>query len=107
MAFLGVVYVLWGSKTALKGEEPMIWWVFLLVILTILSYLSDIGLFTFMQDLRIPFLNASLLSFLMLLCMLGLLGRMMQKSRKGEKETLKERVEQLEREILLFKQEQG
>jgi len=99
-----VVYVWWGFRNVLEGEKPMIWWVFLLVILTVLSYLSDIGLITFMKDWRVPFLNASLLSFLMLLCMLGLLGRMMQKSKKGEKETLRERIEQLEREISGFRE---
>lgn len=82
----------------------MIWWVFLLVILTVLSYLSDIGQITFMQDWRIPFLNASLLTLLMLLCLLGLLGRMIYKSRKREKETLRKRIEQLERDISRFRQ---
>lgn len=107
MAFLGVIYVWWGFRTARKGEKPMIWWVFLLVIVTILSYLTDVGLITFMQDWRIPFLNASLLSLLMLLCMLGLLGRMMQKSKRGEKETLREKINKLESEIAGLKEKQG
>ncbi len=77
----------------------MIWWVFLLVVVTSLSYLSDVGALTFLQDLRIPFLNASLLSVLILLCLIGLLARMMKMAKKGEKEALREKVSQLEKEL--------
>jgi Na+/phosphate symporter len=77
----------------------MIWWVFLLVVVTSLSYLSDVGALTFLQEWRIPFLNASLTSVLILLCLIGLLARMMKMSKKGEKEALKEKVSQLEKEL--------
>ncbi|MDH5743081.1 MAG: hypothetical protein OEZ52_06030, partial [Candidatus Aminicenantes bacterium] len=89
----------WGFKNTVKGEKLMIWWIFVLVIVTVLSYLSDVGILTFMQDWRIPFLNASILSILMLLCLLGLLGRMMQKSKRGEKEALMEKIGELEKEL--------
>lgn len=77
----------------------MIWWVFLLVIVTSLSYLSDVGALTFLQDWRVPSLNASLMSILILLCLIGLLTRMMKMSKKGEKEALREKVKQLEKEL--------
>jgi Ca2+/Na+ antiporter len=77
----------------------MISWVFLLVVVTVLSYLSDVGVLTFLQDFRVPFLNASLLSILVLLCLIGLLARMMKMSKKGEKEALREKVKQLEKEL--------
>ena len=77
----------------------MIWWVLLLVVVTILSYLSDVGVITFLQDWRVPFLNASILSILILLCLIGLLGRMMQMSKKGEKEALKEKIKELEKNL--------
>jgi Na+/phosphate symporter len=77
----------------------MIWWVFLLVVVTILSYLSDVGVLTFLQDWRVPFLNASLTSVLILFCLIGLLARMMRMSKKGEKEELREKVKQLEAEL--------
>jgi len=77
----------------------MIWWVFLLVVVTILSYLSDVGVLTFLQDWRVPFLNASLTSVLILFCLIGLLVRMMRMSKKGEKEELREKVKQLEAEL--------
>jgi uncharacterized membrane protein len=77
----------------------MVWWVFGLVFVTILSYLSDVGAITFMQDWKIPFLNASVLSILILLCLIGLLVRMMRMSKKGEKERLKEKIKELEKKI--------
>jgi len=77
----------------------MIWWVLALAVLTILSYLSDVGVITFVQTLRVPLLNASILSLLILLCTAGILGRMRWMARKGEKEALKERIEGLERRL--------
>ncbi len=73
----------------------MVWWIFSLVIVTILSYLADVGVLTFLQDWRVPFLNASIVSILILLCLIGLLSRMMQMSKRGEKEALKEKIKEL------------
>ena len=77
----------------------MIWWVFLLVILSVLSYLNDTGVLTFLQNVRIPFLHASLLSFLILVCAAGILIRMLWMRKKGEKEGLRERIVRLEKEL--------
>ncbi len=77
----------------------MIWWVLLLVVITILSYLSDVGVITFLQDWRVPYLNASALSILIFLCLIGLLVRMMRMSKKGEKEALRERIKELEKRL--------
>jgi type VI protein secretion system component VasK len=81
----------------------MILWVFLMVIVTCLSYLSDVGLLAFLKDMRIPFVDASMLSVLLLLCLIGLLYRMAKMSKKGEKEALRERVKQLEKELSVLK----
>jgi hypothetical protein len=78
-------------------EVMMIWWVFFLTVLTILSYLADVGAWTFFHDLRIPFLNASILSVLLLLCTLGILVRMLMMKSRGEKEKLRQTVSRLER----------
>ncbi len=75
----------------------MTWWVLALSILTILSYLADTGVWTLLQDIRIPVLDASLLSVLLLLCTLGILLRMLYKRSKGEKEVLRSKVHQLEK----------
>jgi hypothetical protein len=74
----------------------MTWWVLALSVLTILSYLADAGVWTLLQDIRIPVLNASLLSVLLLLCTLGILLRMLYMRSKGEKEILRSKVHQLE-----------
>ena len=74
----------------------MIWWILVLAVLTILSYLADTGVWTFLQDIRVPVLNASLLSVLLLLCTLGILLRMLYMRSKGEKEKLRSMVHQLE-----------
>ena len=74
----------------------MIWWVLVLAVLTILSYLADAGVWTLLQDIRVPLLNASLLSVLLLLCTLGILIRMLYMRNRGEKERLRSMVHQLE-----------
>ena len=75
----------------------MIWWVLVLAVLTILSYLADAGVWTLLQDIRLPMLNASLLSVLLLLCTLGILFRMLTMRSRGEKERLRSMVHELER----------
>jgi len=81
----------------------MIWWVCFMVILTVLSYLNDTGVISFLRNVRIPFLDASLLSFLILVGTAGILIRMLLKKRRGEKEGLKERVKRLEQELSRIK----
>jgi len=77
----------------------MIWWVGFMVILTVLSYLNDTGIISFLKNVRIPFLGASLLSFLILVGTAGILIRMLLKKRRGEKEGLQEKVRRLEKEL--------
>lgn len=77
----------------------MIMWVILMVVITWLSYLSDVGILAFMQEWKIPILDASLLSVLLLLCLIGLLVRMLKMAKKGEKEALRKKVKQLEKEL--------
>ena len=77
----------------------MIWWVGFMVILTVLSYLNDTGIISFLKNVRIPYLEASLLSFLILVGTAGILIRMLWKRRQGEKEGLHEKIRRLEREL--------
>ncbi len=77
----------------------MLWWIFALVIVTILSYLVDVGYFPFLHDAKVPVVNGSIMSFLILLCTLGILGRMLYMSRKGQMENLQKKVEELEKEL--------
>ena len=75
----------------------MIWWILALAVVTILSYIADTGVWTLLQDIKVPVLNASLLSFLLLICTLGILVRMLAMRRRGEKEKLLSKLAQLER----------
>jgi len=74
----------------------MIWWVLALAVLTSLSYLADVGVLTFLQELKVPGLNASILSILILLCTAGILARMLVMAKKGKKEALSQRITELE-----------
>lgn len=85
----------------------MIVWVIVLTVFAILSYLSDIGVLTFLKDLRIPFLNASIMSVLLLLCAAAMLIRVFIKMKRREKEMLGTKITALEKELLSFKEKVG
>lgn len=73
----------------------MTWWVLGLAVLSILSYLSDVGAIG-LGNLRVPFLNASLVSVLLLLAAAGLQARMLWMKRRGRREQLEQRIRDLE-----------
>jgi hypothetical protein len=77
----------------------MIGWILFLAVLTVLSYLTDVGVITFFNNLKVPFFNASILSVLLLFCTLGILIRMLSRKKKGEKEKLLQKINELERTI--------
>ena len=53
-----------------------------------------------MRELRVPFLNASLTSILILLSTVGVLGRMLMKMKIGKKEILADRIIELEKKMI-------
>ncbi len=73
----------------------MVWWVLALAVLSILSYLSDVGVLS-LQNIRVPGLNASLLSLLILLSAAGLLSRMLYMKKKGRREVMEKKIRELE-----------
>ncbi|GEM_PF-553569 len=73
----------------------MIWWVLGLTVLSILSYLADVGMIRF-QGLRVPGLNASPLSLLILLAAAGLLVRMLWLRKQARREMLEKKIRELE-----------
>ncbi len=77
----------------------MIIWAFVIVALAVLSYLTDVGVIPVLQDMRVPVLGASLMSVLLMLCGLGMMGRVGHMVRKGEKEDLKDTVQTLEKKL--------
>lgn len=76
----------------------MVWWVLALAVLSILSYLSDVGVLS-LQNIRVPGLNASLISVLILLAAAGLLSRVLWMKRKGRREELAKKVSELESKL--------
>jgi hypothetical protein len=78
-----------------KRRTAMIWWVLSLTVLSILSYLSDVGVVD-LQQLKVPFLNASLLSVLILLAAAGILARMLWMKKRGRREKLEKKIQDLE-----------
>jgi len=76
----------------------MVWWVLFLAVLSILSYLTDVGMMTWLS-VRVPFLNASLLSVLILLAAAGVLVRILWMRKKGRREEMARRIDSLERKL--------
>lgn len=83
----------------------MIWWILILVVLTILSYLSQVGIL-FLMQISIPFLTASLIHSLILICMAVVLFRILGRMKKGEKENLEKRIQELEKELSNLKKKE-
>lgn len=80
----------------------MIWWILILVVLAILSYLSQVGIL-FLLEMKFPFLTASFINILILICIAAVLVRILGRTRKKEKEKLNQRIQELEKELKAFK----
>ncbi len=85
----------------------MVIWVIILSIITIFSYLSDTGILSFLQKLRVPVINASLTSLLLLVVTFVMLARLLVKIKSREREAMGTKITQLERELEAFKREVG
>ncbi len=84
----------------------MIWWILILVVLIILSYLSQVGTL-FLMQIKFPFLTSSLIHVLILICIAVVLFRILGRTRKGEKENLKKKIHELEAELKALKKKEG
>lgn len=82
----------------------MWFWIIFLTILLCLSYLADVGILSFLRDLRVPFLYASLTSVLLLLCLIGIYARILKMTREGRNEFLEKRVEELDAKLKSIKE---
>ncbi len=83
----------------------MLWWVLFLLVLVILSYLSQLGILFTMQ-IKSPYLVATIINIMILGCIVGVVVRILKRTRKKEKETLFLKVKELE-EKLKAKQEEN
>jgi len=82
----------------------MLWWVLLLLVLVILSYLSQLGVLFTMQ-IKSPYLVATVINILILACIVGVVIRILKRMRRKEKETLILKVKQLEEKLKAKKEE--
>lgn len=82
----------------------MIWWILALAVVAVLSYLADVGILPFLQQVKLPVLKVSTLSILILLCTLGILFRMLRRTKRGLRESLAKKVQELETEVSTLKQ---
>ena len=76
----------------------MAWWVLALAVLSVFSYLSDFGVISWI-NLKVPFLNASLLSVLILLTAAGGLARILSMRKRGRRELMAKKIEDLEAKL--------
>lgn len=81
----------------------MIWWILVMAILGILSYLSAVGTL-FILQIKFPFLTSSFINILILVCMAIVLVRILRRTKRGEKESLSKRIHELETELKALKE---
>ncbi len=82
----------------------MLWWVLFLLVLVILSYLSQLGILFTMQ-IKSPYLVATIINIMILGCIVGVVVRILKRTRKKEKETLILKVKELEEKLKAKKEE--
>ena len=76
----------------------MIGWIIVVAVVALLSYLSDVGVLEILRE-PVPFFDCSTVSIILMLTCIMMLLRAVKMSRKGEKEALRDRVKELEREL--------
>ncbi len=76
----------------------MIWLTFTLLALTFLSYFLQNGT-PFLLNMRFPFLTAHFINTLILVCIAIMMLRILRRMKKKEKETLAQRIKELESEV--------
>jgi len=81
----------------------MIWWILVMAVLGILSYLSAVGTL-FVMQIKFPFLTSSFINILILICMAIVLFRILRRMKRGEKESLTKRIRELEAELKALKE---
>jgi large-conductance mechanosensitive channel len=82
----------------------MLWWVLMLLVLVILSYLTQLAIYFEMQ-IRYPYIVSAVINILILACIVGVVVRILRRMRKKEKETLVLKVKDLEEKLKAKKEE--
>ncbi len=82
----------------------MLWWVLFLLVLEILSFLSQLT-FYFEMQIKSPYIVAAVINIMILGCIVGVVFRILKRTRKKEKETLILKVKELEEKLKAKKEE--
>ena len=76
----------------------MIGWIVVAAITALLSYLVDVGVLEMLGE-PMPFFGGSTISVILMIVCVMMLLRAMKMSKKGEKELLREKINELEQEL--------
>ncbi len=82
----------------------MLWWILILLVLEILSFLSQLDILFTMQ-IKSPYLAATIINIMILACIVGVVVRILKRMRKKEKETLLLKIKELEEKLEPKKEE--
>lgn len=83
----------------------MIWLIFTLLVLTFISFYLQDGT-PFLLDMRFPFLTSPFINTLILVCIAVMLLRILRRTKAGEKEALKKKIQELEAELKVLREKE-
>jgi large-conductance mechanosensitive channel len=81
----------------------MLWWVLILLVLVILSFLSQLDVLFTMQ-VKHAYLVSATINILILACIVGVVVRILKRMKGKEKEKLAQRIKELEGELRALKE---
>ncbi len=84
----------------------MLWWVLFLLVLVILSFLSQLDILLTMQ-MKSPYLVSAIITILIMVCTVGVVVRILKRMRRKEKETLILKVKELEEKLKTKEEEKS
>jgi len=76
----------------------MLWWILILLVLVILSFLAQLDILFTMQ-MKSPYSASAIITFLIMVCTVGVVVRILRMTKKKEKETLILKVKELEEKL--------
>jgi uncharacterized membrane protein YbhN (UPF0104 family) len=82
----------------------MLWWILILLVLVILSFLSQLDVLFTMQ-IKSAYIVAAIINILILACIFGVVVRILKMMKRKEKETLMLKVKELEEKLKAKKEE--
>jgi uncharacterized membrane protein YbhN (UPF0104 family) len=82
----------------------MLWWILILLVLVILSFLAQLDILFTMQ-MKSPYSVSAIITILIMACTVGVVVRILRRTKKKEKETLVLKVKELEEKLKAKKEE--